>query len=261
MDDQLRHILQHLYGENPPVPVEDLLRDDDLRAEFESLREVKQTLDQRPPKRPPAEVVDQVVAASASSHSSNVRTRRDRPPKQRAFFRRRPVQALAVTLVVLLGLGAFFVLIDGGGTVRPGNALLAPPNSPVMSDRSPRGAAEEAAPSGAASSPPMASGRSAIAAADTAAPEDAEAEPESPFKARVGLAASQDAPDAPTWDESDAVQRLHRRIELLEARSPETAWDDPAVMSLDVLPGATAPSRLDRGLNTVRERRTSSGGQ
>jgi hypothetical protein len=255
MDDQLRHILQHLYGEDPPVPVEDLLHDDDLRAEFESLREVKQHLDQRPPKRPPAEVVDQVVAASASSRSSNVRTRRDRAPKQRAFFRRRPVQALAVTLVVLVGVGVLFTQIDGGEDM-----LSSPPPDQAMFDRPPRSSAEEAAPPAAAPTPAPSAGAQSLAAADSAAPE-AEAESESPFKARVGLAASQDAPDAPTWDESDAVQRLHRRIEMLEARSQETAWDDPAVMSLDVLPGATAPSRLDRGLNTVRERRTSSGGQ
>lgn len=251
MDDQLRHILQHLYDEDPPVPVEELLRDEDLRAEYESMRAVKAHLDQRPPRRPSAETVDHVVAAaSAASRPSGVRARRERRPQKRAFFQRRAVQALAVTLVFLVSMGVLFTQIDGGWSSGD--------QEETMADQAPRSMDEQKASSGAA--PPAAS-RTAAASADASAPEEAEVDPESPFKARVGLAASQPPPDAPAWDESEAVQRLHRRIELLEARSPETAWDDPAVMSLDVLPGTTAPSRLDRGLNTVRERRAPTGGQ
>jgi hypothetical protein len=261
MDDQLRHILQHLYGEDPPVPVEDMLRDDDLRAEYEALRAVKEQLDERPPKRPPAEVVDRVVAA-ASTAAPQHRSRTDRPPKARSASRRRTAQtALAVTLVLLISVALLFTQLDGGwSTVGGEEVSFSTSSDQVLADRSPQSTAEEAAPPAAAPAPSSAPGARALASADSVAP-DADGDEESPFKARVGLAASQEAPEAPAWDESDVVQRLHRRIELLEARSAETAWDDPAVMSLDVLPGTTAPSRLDRGLNTVRERRTPTGGQ
>lgn len=268
MDEQLRHIIQHLYGEDPPVPVEELLRDDDLRAEYEALRDVKQRLDQRPPVHPPSEVVNRVLAAAAEASSSPLdttsdapRERTDRAPRPHAASRRRTWQALAVTLVVIIGVGIVFTQIEG--TMMPSTADEMA--SPAVVDDA-RQAENRAAMKAEQASPGAPAGAESFVVADSAAPAEAEpAEPaaadDSPFKARVGLAASQSTPDTPTWDESEAVQQLHRRIELLEARSTETAWDDPAVMSLDVLPGRSAPSRLDRGLNTVREQRSRSGGQ
>lgn len=53
----------------------------------------------------------------------------------------------------------------------------------------------------------------------------------------TALADDADAEESvPAWDESDALLRVHRQLEMVETRSPEFAWGDSAVMSLDVLP-------------------------
>lgn len=200
MDETLR-IVRHLYGEEPDADdFERRLRDTpELARELDSLREVKALLDEKPPQRPNASVVDAIVAEAAratsdsatstpasSDHTSKAapaartdrasrdRAPRDRPATQRSGLSRRLQQAglaTALILVAALGLWQF---------------------------------------------------QSTPTDADSTARISAEMEEQLPPAAR----------DLPDWDEGDDVVRLHRRLEVVNARSasPSSWSSQPAVI-------------------------------
>ncbi len=64
---------------------------------------------------------------------------------------------------------------------------------------------------------------------------------------------AKEADVAPAWDEADDLLRVHRRIDMLRARSRELIWDESAVMSLDSLP--QEPARTLPGLNAAGKRK------
>jgi hypothetical protein len=118
MDDTLR-IIRYLYGEDDaPADVERrLAEDDDLRAEYKALHEVKQHLDERSPQRPDAAVIDQITqkAAEAASaqrtatpaKSAGSERRASREPTRSAAGQRRRwgiAAAAALALVVVVGI-------------------------------------------------------------------------------------------------------------------------------------------------------------
>lgn len=118
MDETLR-IVRHLYGEEPDADdFERRIREQpDLARELDSMREVKDLLDAKPPQRPDASVVDAIVAEAAraasdtdsSRSASPDRTDRapsDRSASQRSGLSRRLQQAgLAAALILVAALG------------------------------------------------------------------------------------------------------------------------------------------------------------
>lgn len=125
MDDTLR-IIRYLYGEDDaPADVERrLAEDDDLRAEYKALHEVKQHLDERSPQRPDAAVIDQVTEKAAEAASAR-RTatqpggagserRHEREPARSAAGQRRRwgVAAAAVLALVVVAVGIWQYPVD-----------------------------------------------------------------------------------------------------------------------------------------------------
>ena len=83
----------------------------------------------------------------------------------------------------------------------------------------------------------------------------------SPESSAPDVAASQAAPasveegasSAYTWDETEQLLGVHRRLSMVRARSSVLLWDESAVMSLDSLP--TTPSQGLGGLEAASRRR------
>lgn len=141
MDDTLR-IIRYLYGEDDaPADVERrLAEDDDLRAEYKALHEVKQHLDQRSPHRPDAAVIDQITekaaeaasaqrtAAQAERTGSERRHERE-PARSEAGQRRRwGVAAAAALALVVVAVGIWQYPVD-----QDLNAVLE--SAPLAADR------------------------------------------------------------------------------------------------------------------------------
>lgn len=290
MDKKL-HILHHLYGEEHESDLQELLQDEEVRAEYQALGELKNSLDQRPPQRPEASTFDAIVAAAAQdSPAPSAIARADRPARPNRSRRFRRISALATTCAVVIVVGVVFIQLNLTTTAP------APSEQAVSMDRAENGimtegeveanaparmdtrsafedmAAEPASPSDEVRSSKEASGRTAQSLMAIPAPsalattriehveeKEMDAVATKAFSGIVGeaRAGSTVAPDSlPSWDEADKLRDIHRGIELLQARSADDAWDDPAVMSLDVLPTQHESSRRDRGLNTVGTQRT-----
>ena len=68
------------------------------------------------------------------------------------------------------------------------------------------------------------------------------------------LGDARDDATVPSWDETDELLRVHRRIEMIRARSLDLTWDEAAVMSLDSLPTEPdAASGLEAASTTRRD--------
>lgn len=127
MDDSLR-IIQHLYDEDVDDPAfsRRVVEDDELRQEYEQLRETKEALDRRSSPSPDSEVVDQIVARAAGAARDSARPERapDRAARPRSREWTRRLQGAGATLAVLLviGLGWWQLrptgteMTDGGGS-------------------------------------------------------------------------------------------------------------------------------------------------
>jgi hypothetical protein len=196
MDETLR-IYRHLYGEEPDADdFERRIRETpDLARELDSMREVKAMLDEKPPQRPDASVVDAIVAEAARAASDNApspstktaspdraardqvsrdHASRDRSASQRSGLSRRLQQ---------VGLAAALILFAAIGIWQYQTA----PNT------------------------------------ESTAPISADVNQQLPPAAR----------DLPDWDEGDDVVRLHRRLEVVNARSASpSSWSSrPAIIS------------------------------
>jgi len=202
MDEPLQ-LIQYLYGETSDEEAEAveqrLAEDESLRREYEELRSVKDDLDDRPAQGPDALVVDQIVAAAGEAARIHGDTpEADRQPVARESVSRtkrgaragtrsltRRLQRASAALAVVLAVGVGWWQWAGPGL--PGTET-----SMEATTASTPPAQEQTLSSGAAAS------RFDGSAADASA--------------------------LPDWDEGDDVVRLHRRIELLQARSTPTQW-------------------------------------
>jgi hypothetical protein len=110
MDDSLR-ILQYVYEEEVDDPsfVRRVNEDDDLRREYERLRETKEVLDRRSTPSPDPAVVDRVVdhAADAAREQDAKGPMPDRAARapERGWGRRLQTASAALVLLLVVGLG------------------------------------------------------------------------------------------------------------------------------------------------------------
>ena len=279
MDEKL-HIVQHLYGEGgDPADLQRLLEDEALRQDYAALSETKRVLDQRQRARPDPLVIDRIVAAAATPRAGVIpgkrQDRRARPGVRRYRLAGALSGVLALALVVSIGLNQYY--FQGVETASPApeaTAFDAPAEAAVPADADRARMNEEADDEiGGAAALAPASGpelQETLATAQTATEEEAKperrlraadavfdtlAEPSVAEDAAVaGVpsltgAVARDDEVAPTWDEADDLVRVHRRLEMLRARSRELIWDESAVMSLDSLPAQ--PSEVLPGLEAA----------
>lgn len=220
MDERKRDILLHLYGEAPEESdLRELLRDDELRREYQTLSEVKFRLDHRRRERPDPAVVDAVLAQVAGESSGVAGRRGDRPAVPHgARIRRLLVPALSIAAAVVLAFGL-------GWWARTPGATAPPPSQTFDADMPvPPESLNRFVPSS-----PSARGPAARA---------------------VGTAS---ADPRLAWDEPEALDFWYRRIESLEAASDPGGWGEPAV-PLEMLPGTGSSGLLQAG-TTPRQRR------
>ncbi len=289
MDETLR-IVHHLYGEDTdPADLRRLLEDEALRQEYEALSEVKFHLDHRKRARPDAQVIDRIVAAAATpQHRATPHQRHDRAARPgRATRRFRAIGAvsavLAVVLAVGIGLDQFQSFIPGASQT---DAAMEAPAAVedaealeihALTMQAPAAAEDaEALESHALRMEAPAAAEDAKALEIQAFPEEAPAlagarqpellrleesravQPNTPAlaeRAKREDAFLDDARDeitVPSWDETDELLRVHRRIEMIRARSLDLTWDEAAVISLDSLP--TEPNAA-AGLEAASTRR------
>ncbi len=255
MDEKL-HILHHLYGEEADrADLRRLLEDEALREEYEVLSEVKSHLDHRKRPRPDPQVIARIVAAAAPPQSGVwPRKRHDRAARPgRAVRRFRTVGAVSAVLAVLLavgiGLDQFQSFIPSASQT---DAAMVAPADPENAEALEFRAVPEETPATAGTRQPESLRFEEIRAARPDAPAaPAPAELEAVFL-RGDLADEADEA-IPSWNEADDLLRVHRRIEMIRARSLDLTWDEAAVMSLDSLP--TTPDAAS-GLERASERRT-----
>lgn len=272
MDKKL-HIIQHLYDEGDSAAVEEALRDAEERLEYDQLRDLKAQLDQRPRPVPDVAVIDRIVALADKTALTAPRTARADRPARSGKSRLRNWSAISLTLAVVIAVGIGIVqmpLSDGASQAPMSSELANTAPADVSRDIPEPIEAAPSAPAPARQRLAVPLAEEAIVAAgeqrvmteleetesDMAFLDDADGAGLRPNEAMAGRALAApvlaDSEAVPAWEEGEALVELHRRIELLQARSADDRWDEPAVMSLDVLP--TQPgtgSRIDRGLNTV----------
>lgn len=197
MDEPLQ-LIQYLYGETSDEEAEAveqrLAEDESLRREYEELRSVKDDLDDRSAQGPDALVVDQIVAAAGEAARVHGDTpEADRQPVSRNGVPRTERGARAGTRSLTRRLQRAsavlaVVLAVGVGWWQWAGPGLAGTETSMETPT----AQEQALSSSAAAS-------------------------------RLNGSAA-DASALPDWDEGNDVVRLHRRIELLQARSTPTQW-------------------------------------
>ena len=138
MDKRLQ-ILHHLYGETDEAaePLDALLDDPAVKAEYEGHAAVKRALDQRPPARPDAAVLDRVLAAAASPAAVPVplpprQDRAARPSPRLRLFRR--MSALAAVFALLLAVGIVWQQV-GQDPLEATSADSAEQAAPMIAER------------------------------------------------------------------------------------------------------------------------------
>ena len=192
MDEPLQ-LIQYLYGETSDEEAEAveqrLAEDDALRREYEELRSVKDDLDDRPTHGPDSLVVDQIVAAAGEA--ARVRDNApeaDRQPVSRGHASRDEHAARTGTRSLTRRLQRASAVLAVVLVVGVGWWQWSAPGLP-------------GAEAPTASTPPTQTQEQALSSGSAA-----------------------DASALPDWDEGDDVVRLHRRIELLQARSTPAQW-------------------------------------
>ncbi len=228
MDEQL-HIVHHLYGEDTdPADLRRLLEDEALRAEYEALSEVKFYLDHRQGARPDPKVIDRIVAAAAMPQRGAT-PRQDRAARPgRAIRRFRTVGAVSAVLAVLLVIG---IGLDPFQSFAPSASQTEAVRQAPAAAGELEALSEEAPGIAGTGQPPSMRPEPNRAARLAPQPPPAPAKLEAAF-----LGDARDEAPVPSWDETDELLRVHRRMEMIRARSLDLIWDEAAVMSLDSLP-------------------------
>lgn len=201
MDKRLQ-ILHHLYGETDAAeaPLDALLDDPAVKAEYEAHAAVKRALDQRPPARPDDAVLSRVLAAAAQPAATPVplpprQDRAARPSPRLRIFRR--MSALAAVFAVLLAVGIVWQQ-EGPDPLESASTEAA---APVIADAEQsedaaafrQDAAPEASEAEAAPPPPATPQAAPLAEAPAADLARREAAGARTFAAREGAAAGRDA--------------------------------------------------------------------
>ena len=228
MDEQL-HIVHHLYGEDTdPADLRRLLEDEALRQEYEALSEVKFYLDHRQGARPDPKVIDRIVAAAAMPQRGAT-PRQDRAARPgRAIRRFRTVGAVSAVLAVLLVIG---IGLDQFQSFAPSSFQTEAVRQAPAAAGELEALSEEAPGIAGTGQPPSMRPEPNRAARLAPQPPPAPAKLEAAF-----LGDARDEAPVPSWDETDELLRVHRRMEMIRARSLDLIWDEAAVMSLDSLP-------------------------
>lgn len=230
MEHSKRDILLHLYGETPEdSDLRELLRDDELRREYQALSEVKFRLDHRPRERPDPAVLDAVLAHAGGEPSAAGSRRGDRPPAARRTALRRllvPALSIAAALVVAFGLGWW---ANTPGQITSSENPAPDQDMPVTPE-----------PLNRVVPPFPDAGTHAVTDARTGQP------------SRVAGASTADPKLA--WDDPEPLDFWYRRIESLEAASDPDGWGVPAV-PLEMLPGSDATGLLQVGTTPPDRRR------
>jgi hypothetical protein len=207
MENRKHEILLHLYGEAPEdSDLRELLRDEELRSEYQALSEVKFRLDHMRPVRPDPAVLDAVMSRAAGAPEAGTRRWGDRPPAPRGTSLRRllvPALSIAAALVVAFGLGWW--ANDPVG-VTPPAAEASRSDMPVPPESLHRYV------------PPV---RGSVPGIRQAAAKDPRL----------------------AWDEPELLDMWSHRIESLEAASDPDGWGAPAV-PLEMLPGESTTSGI-----------------
>ncbi len=252
MDETLR-IVHHLYGEDTdPADLRRLLEDEALRQEYEALSEVKFHLDHRKRARPDAQVIDRIVAAAATpQHSATPHKRHDRAARPgRATRRFRAIGAvsavLAVVLAVGIGLDQFQSFIPNASQT---DTAMEAPAAAEDAEALEIQALSEGAPATAGARQPESLRPGESRAVQPNVPALAEREDAYLDDILVGEVKEE---AVPSWDDAGELLRVHRRIEMIRARSLDLTWDEAAVISLDSLP--TEPNAAS-GLEAASTRR------
>lgn len=201
MEETLRIIRQLYDEESDEGDLERRLdRDPALRHEREALREVKAHLDRRTPERPSPSTIDDIVAhAGEAARRSRASTNGAADREAVSPGARRDRKASPGSRSISRRLQAVAGVLGLVLVTALGWWQIAPDAPEAL--RSP--SAEATAPNGIA-------------------PRSADGLPPA-------------VRDLPDWDEGDDVVRLHRRLEVVNARSrPPSAWDDrPALVPAD----------------------------
>jgi hypothetical protein len=237
-------ILRELYGEGDDGPAlrESLRHDDELRQEAQALSQVKFRLDHRRRQRPDAAVVDRVVAAARDASPLHATRRRDRGAVPHRRWRMAAFGSVGALTTVLLAVSiSFWQWPSSEPTSTPSVATDSVPGSFQRDLPTPLLAEEPAA----AEPAPRATSRPAPPATTMRG---------RPMTAQVAVVAdSADEGDWPAWDDADDMLRLHRRIELLQAGSAGTVWDESPIPQ-DLLYPPSGRSRMQQGLQQAVQR-------
>ena len=204
MNETLR-IVRHLYGEEPNADdLEQRLREDPgLAQELDEMREVKAMLDKKSSQRPDASVIDAIVAEAAratsdrtASDASGTDSLADRSPEPRTP-RDRPARERPID--------------EHSADERPAQRRS------KFSRR-----LQQAS---------LAAALILVAALGVWQFQSQPADDTSAVRAQTDQQLERQLPpavrDLPDWDEGDDVVRLHRRLEVVNARSaPSPSWND-----------------------------------
>ncbi len=255
MDEMLR-IVHHLYGEEAdPADLRRLLEDEALRQEYEALSEVKFHLDHRKRARPDAQVIDRIVAAAATpQHSATPHQRHDRAARPgRATRRFRAIGAVSAVLAVVLAVGIGLDQLQSfiPSASQTGAVMEAPAAAEDAEALEIRAVPEEAPATAGTRQPESLRLEQSRAVQPNALALPARAEREDAFLDDI-LVGEVKEEAVPSWDDADDLLRVHRRIEMIRARSLDLTWDEAAVISLDSLP--TEPNAAS-GLEAASTRR------
>ena len=224
--DTPRKLIRALYGETEPP---EFPPDDPAGREWAAFSEVKAVLDERPRRRPDPTVIDAVVAAAARA------PRADRRPVRRARSnRQRIVAGAALALTLMLGVWGLWPPTDpaprvavADTEVQPDLALAPEPSADTRME-------EVAVPPD-----PLPPKPKAWLGEDRTEPaEDSRLE----LARRVEEALREEPPAEYGWDASSELHTLRKQVEILEARSERTRWDEPAMLDA-LIPAGVSPDQ------------------
>lgn len=208
MNETLR-IVRHLYGEEPNADdLEQRLREDPgLAQELDEMREVKAMLDKKSSQRPDASVIDAIVAEAA-------RTASDGPASDTR------------------GTGSFSSR-TGDRSPEPRTPRDRPARERPIDEHSAdeRPAQRRSKFSRRLQQASLAAALILVAALGVWQFQSQPADDTSAVRAQTDQQLERQLPpavrDLPDWDEGDDVVRLHRRLEVVNARSaPSPSWND-----------------------------------
>ncbi|TDI74911.1 MAG: hypothetical protein E2O84_05080 [Bacteroidetes bacterium] len=201
-----KDILLHVYGDpEAEGNLRDLLKDPELRREYEALSEARFRMDQLPRQKPDVAILAAVMAEARNAAGTSLQGPRvDRPPVWRSRSLRRvliPALSLAAAVVIAVGYGLFSASNFNPEQMTPGivraDDLIIPAESLLRPTPLPPGLARQVV--------------------------------------------QNDYDPVLAWDDAMKVRELYRRIESLRP-DDELSWDDRSI-PLDAIPRSISPNQ------------------